>query len=134
MAQEKTLVIFKPDAVKKQVIGKLITRIEEKGFGLEYMQLKTLTDEELETHYEEHKDKPFFKDLKAFMKSGPVVVAVVAGENAIKSMRVMAGATDPLEADAGSIRAMYAESKGENIIHCSDSPESAQREINIFTK
>lgn len=132
--QEKTLIILKPDAVQRRLAGKIISRIEEKGYTIESMNMKTLTVDELNYHYEEHKEKPFFADLVEYMGSGPVVVIVVSGENVIKGMRKLSGATDPLEADNGSIRGMYALTKNENLIHSSDSPESAKREVAFFTK
>lgn len=132
--KEKTLIILKPDAVQRGLIGKIISRIEEKGYAIESMNMKELTREELNYHYEEHKEKPFFRELVEYMSSGPVVIMTVCGENTIKGMRRLAGATDPLEAEAGSIRGMYALTKTENLIHSSDSPESARREVAFFTK
>lgn len=132
--KEKTLIILKPDAVQRGLIGKIISRIEEKGYAIESMNMKELTREELNYHYEEHKEKPFFRELVEYMSSGPVVIMTVCGENTIKGMRRLAGATDPLEAEAGSIRGMYALIKTENLIHSSDSPESARREVAFFTK
>lgn len=132
--KEKTLIILKPDAVQRGLIGNIISRIEEKGYAIESMNMKELTREELNYHYEEHKEKPFFRELVEYMSSGPVVIMTVCGENTIKGMRRLAGATDPLEAEAGSIRGMYALIKTENLIHSSDSPESARREVAFFTK
>lgn len=134
MEKEKTLIILKPDAVKRKLMGKIIDRIESKSYDIEFMSMKTLSKEELEYHYAEHKEKGFFKDLVVYMSSGPVVVMVVTGENVIKGMRKLTGATDPTEADAGSIRGTYGCIKNENLIHASDSLESAIREVNFFLK
>ncbi len=132
MAVEKTLVILKPDAMERGIVGEIISMIEKKTFKITYMAIKNLTDEDLEYHYAEHKDKPFFPSLASYMKRGPVVVMVVEGENAIKGFRKLTGATDPMEADNGSIRGRFALTKDENIVHASDSPESAQRESDFF--
>lgn len=132
MAVEKTLVLLKPDAMERGIVGEIITMIEKKTFKIAHLAVKQLTDEDLEYHYEEHKEKAFFPFLAAYMKRGPVVVLVVEGENAIKGFRKLTGATDPMEADNGSIRGRFALTKDENIVHASDSPESAQREINFF--
>ncbi|QSX08874.1 nucleoside-diphosphate kinase [Alkalibacter rhizosphaerae] len=134
MAVEKTLVILKPDAMERGIVGEIISMIEKKTFKITYMAIKNLTDEDLEYHYAEHKDKPFFPSLASYMKRGPVVVMVVEGENAIKGFRKLTGATDPMEADNGSIRGRFALTKDENIVHASDSPESAQRESDFFVK
>ena len=134
MEKEKTLIILKPDAVKRKLMGKIIERIENKNYNIEFMSMKTLTVGELNYHYEEHKEKPFFSDLVSYMSSGPVVVMVVTGDNVIKGMRKLTGATDPLESDAGSIRGMFVSTKNENLIHASDSPESAHREVSYFLR
>lgn len=134
MEKEKTLIILKPDAVKRKLMGKIIERIENKSYDIEFMSMKNLTVDELNYHYAEHKDKPFFNDLVSYMSSGPVVVMVVSGNNVIKGMRKLTGATDPLEADAGSVRGMFAATKNENLIHASDSTESAQREVSFFLR
>ncbi|NTW71903.1 MAG: nucleoside-diphosphate kinase [Eubacteriaceae bacterium] len=131
---ERTLVLLKPDAVKRKLVGKIIERIEDKKLDIDYLSLRTLNVEELKYHYAEHVEKPFFPSLCEYMSSGPVVIMVVKGENAISALRKMSGATDPLEADAGSIRGMYAPTKSENVIHSSDSEKSADREINFFVK
>ncbi|MBF7097412.1 nucleoside-diphosphate kinase [Alkalibacter sp. M17DMB] len=132
MALEKTLVILKPDAMERKIVGEIISMIEKKTYTISHMQIKELNDDDLSYHYAEHKDKPFFPSLASYMKRGPVVVMVVEGENAIKGFRKLTGATDPLDAENGSIRGRFALTKDENIIHASDSPESAEREINFF--
>lgn len=134
MQHEKTLIILKPDTVKRKLIGKIIAKIEEKNYTIESMSMKNLSQEDLHYHYEEHKEKGFFADLLDYMGSGPVVVMVVSGEHVIKGMRKLSGATDPLEAEVGSIRGTYALTKNENLIHSSDSIESAQREVAYFSK
>ncbi|MFZ7134059.1 MAG: nucleoside-diphosphate kinase [Eubacteriales bacterium] len=132
MEKEKTLIILKPDAVKRRLMGNIIAKIENKNYTIEFMSMKTLTEKELNYHYAEHKDKSFFTDLLQYMTSSPVVIMVVSGDNVIMGMRKLTGATDPLEADAGSIRGAFASTKNENLIHASDSPESAEREITFF--
>lgn len=132
MSTERTLILIKPDGVRRALIGEVISRIERKGLSIERMELRTLARETAEAHYGEHREKPFFGELVDFITGGPLVAMVVAGESAITAMRQLAGATNPIEADAGSIRGEFATVIGENIIHGSDSPESAQREIGIF--
>lgn len=134
MAVEQTLVLLKPDAMERGIVGEIITMIENKTFKLAHLAIKSLTEEDLAYHYAEHKDKPFFPSLASYMKRGPVVVLVVEGENAIKAFRKLTGATDPLEAENGSIRGRFALTKDENIVHASDSPESAKREIAFFVE
>lgn len=132
MATETTLILVKPDGVSRGLVGEVIRRIEAKGFTLSALELRTLERETAEQHYAEHTERPFFGELVEFITSGPLVCMAVTGENAIKGMRQLAGATDPLEAAPGSIRGDFATIIGENIIHGSDSPESAQRELGIF--
>jgi nucleoside-diphosphate kinase len=132
MAIEKTLVLLKPDAMERGIVGEILTMIEKKSFRITHLAIKNLTDEDLEYHYAEHKEKSFFPFLASYMKRGPVVVLVVEGENAVKGFRKLTGATDPMEADMGSIRGRFALTKDENIVHASDSTESAQREIDFF--
>ncbi|WP_343029925.1 nucleoside-diphosphate kinase [Alkalibaculum sporogenes] len=134
MQCEKTLIILKPDAIKRNLVGKIIGKIEEKNYTIESMNMKTLSVEDLTYHYDEHKGKGFFPDLLDYMSSGPVVIMVVSGDNVIKGMRKLCGATDPLEADAGTIRGTYASTKNENLIHSSDSIESSKREVAYFIK
>ena len=134
MSTEKTLSIIKPDAVKKNVIGKIITRFEENGLYLVAAKLIHLSDEKASGFYAEHIGKSFFEDLKKFMTSGPVFVQVLEGENAVAKNREVMGATNPEEADAGTIRKEFALSIGENSVHGSDSLENAKIEIDFFFK
>jgi len=132
MAIERTLSIIKPDAVAKNVIGEIETRFEKAGLKLVEMQMKQLSKEDAEGFYAEHKERPFFADLVAFMTSGPVVVQVLEGENAIAANRDLMGATNPQEAAEGTIRRDFAESIDANAVHGSDSAASAEREIAYF--
>ncbi|MBU2967236.1 nucleoside-diphosphate kinase [Amphritea sp. 2_MG-2023] len=132
MAIERTFSIIKPDAVAKNVIGKIVSRFESNGLKIVEMQLKQLTREEAEGFYAEHKERPFFGDLVEFMTSGPVVVQVLEGENAIALNRELMGATNPQEAAEGTIRRDFAQSIDANAVHGSDSPASAEREIAYF--
>ncbi|MFD1215261.1 MULTISPECIES: nucleoside-diphosphate kinase [Microbulbifer] len=132
MAVERTLSIIKPDAVAKNVIGEIESRFEKAGLRIVAMKMVQLSQEKAEGFYAEHKERPFFKDLVGFMTSGPVVVQVLEGENAIKANRDLMGATNPKEAEAGTIRADFAESIDANAVHGSDSPESAEREVSYF--
>ena len=130
--KEQTLSIIKPDAVKKNVIGKIITRFEENGLHLVAGKLIHLTDELASGFYAEHDGKPFFNDLKNFMTSGPVFIQVLEGDNAIQKNRELMGATNPQEAAEGTIRADFAKSIDANAVHGSDSLVSAKREIEYF--
>lgn len=132
MAIERTLSIIKPDAVAKNVIGEIESRFEKAGLKIVEMQLKQLSDEEAQGFYAEHKERPFFGDLVSFMTSGPVVVQVLEGENAIMANRNLMGATNPQEAAEGTIRRDFAESIDANAVHGSDSAASAEREIAYF--
>jgi len=132
MAVERTLSIIKPDAVAKNVIGKIYSRFESKGLKIVASKMQHLSQEKAEGFYAEHKERPFFGDLVKFMTSGPVVVQVLEGENAIATHRDLMGATNPKEAEEGTIRADFAESIDANAVHGSDSPESAAREIAYF--
>ena len=132
MSVQRTLSIIKPDAVKKNVIGEIISRFESNGLKLVAAKLIHLNDELASGFYAEHEGKPFFEDLKKFMTSGPVFVQVLEGENAISLNRELMGNTDPKQAAPGTIRADYANSIDANAVHGSDSPESAAREINYF--
>ena len=129
---EHTLSIIKPDAVSKNIIGKIISRFEESGLNLVAGKLIHLTDEMASGLYPEHDGKPFFNDLKSFMTSGPVFVQVLEGENAVQKNRELMGSTNPQEAAAGTIRADFANSIDANAVHGSDSIESAKREIEYF--
>lgn len=132
MAIERTLSIIKPDAVGKNVIGEIYTRFEKAGLRIVAARMKHLSKAEAEGFYAEHRERGFFGDLVAFMTSGPVVVSVLEGENAVALHRNLMGATDPKKAEAGTIRADFAVSIDENAVHGSDSPESAAREIAYF--
>ena len=129
---EMTLSIIKPDAVAKNVIGKIEQRIEDAGLKIVASKMLHLSIEKAQGFYAEHEGKPFFNALVEFMTSGPVIVQVLAGENAIMLNRELMGNTNPKEADAGTIRADFAESIDANAVHGSDSPVSAKREIEYF--
>ncbi len=132
MAIERTFSIVKPDAVAKNVIGEIYSRFERAGLRIVAAKMIHLSREKAEGFYAEHKERPFFGALVDFMTSGPVMVQVLEGENAIKANREIMGATNPAEALRGTIRADYAVSVDENAAHGSDSPESAEREISYF--
>ena len=134
MALERTLSIIKPDAVAKNVIGEIYTRFERAGFKIVEAKMVQLDDVLAGGFYAEHKERPFYKDLVAFMTSGPVVVSVLEGEGAVLRHRELMGATNPKEATAGTLRADYATSIDANAVHGSDSVESAAREISYFFK
>jgi len=129
---ERTLSIIKPDAVAKNVIGKIIDRFESNGLRIAAMKKIKLTKEDAAKFYEVHKERPFFNDLCEYMSSGPVVVMVLEGENAVAKNRELMGATDPKEAAPGTIRADFAESIEANAVHGSDSLENAKKEISFF--
>lgn len=129
---ERTLVLVKPDGVQRGLIGEVIGRIERKGFKIVALELRTLDRQTAETHYGEHKDKPFFKDLVDFITGGPLVAAVIEGNEAISAWRTMMGATNPANAAMGTIRGDLATETQFNVSHGSDSPESAAREIKLF--
>lgn len=132
MAIERTFSIVKPDAVAKNVIGQIYARFESAGLKIVASKMVHLSKEKAEGFYAEHKERPFFNDLVAFMTSGPVMVQVLEGENAIKANREIMGATNPAEAARGTLRADFANSIDENAVHGSDAPESAAREIAYF--
>ena len=132
MAIERTLSIIKPDAVGKNVIVQIESRFEAAGLTILAMKMLQLDDEVAGGFYAEHKERPFYQDLVGFMTSGPVVVQVLEGENAIAKNRELMGATNPMEAEAGTIRADFAASIDANAVHGSDSPESAVREVAYF--
>ncbi len=132
MTIEVTLSIIKPDAVKKNVIGEIYSRFEKAGLKIIQAQMISLTQEEAEGFYEVHKDRPFFNDLVSFMISGPVMIQVLEGDNAVSLNRELMGATNPKEGDAGTIRADFADSNDANAVHGSDSLENAAIEINYF--
>ena len=132
MAVERTLSIIKPDAVAKNVVGQILTRFEAAGLQVVALKMQQLSQEQAEGFYAEHSERPFFKDLVAFMTSGPVTVQVLEGEDAIALNRQLMGATNPQEADAGTIRADFASSIDANAVHGSDSATSAAREVAYF--
>lgn len=129
---ERTLVLVKPDGVERGLIGEVLKRIETKGFKLVALELRTLDRATAEAHYGEHADKPFFGSLVDFITSGPLVAAVIEGNEAIASWRSMMGATNPVAAAPGTIRGDLATEMQNNVSHGSDSPESAAREIKLF--
>jgi nucleoside-diphosphate kinase len=132
MAVERTLSIIKPDAVAKNVIGKIYSRFETNGLKVAAAQMRWLSRGEAEGFYAVHRERPFFKDLVEFMISGPVMIQVLEGENAIQKNRDLMGATDPKKAAAGTIRADFAESIDANAVHGSDGPDTAQVEVAYF--
>lgn len=132
MAIERTFSIIKPNAVAKNVIGEVITRFEKRGLSVAAAKFTRLTREKTEGFYIEHKDRPFFQSLVHFMTSGPVLLMVLEGENAIQLNREIMGATDPAKAAEGTIRKDFADSIEANAVHGSDSPNSAEREISYF--
>lgn len=129
---EKTFSIIKPNAVQDNNIGNIIARFEKEGLRISAAKLANLTKEKAEGFYIEHKERPFFGELVNFMTSGPVVLMVLEGENAVEKNRKIMGATNPAEAEEGTLRKLYAKSLGENAVHGSDSQASAEREINYF--
>jgi len=129
---ENTFIMVKPDGVQRGLIGEVVKRFEEKGFTLVGGKLMNISTELAKEHYGEHKERPFFGELVDFITSGPVFAMVWQGENVISTARNMIGATNPSEATPGSIRGDFAVTVGKNIIHGSDSAESAEREINLF--
>ena len=128
----RSLILIKPDAFGRNLTGEIIARFERKGLRLQGLKLMTMSRELGERHYEEHTGKPFFGELVEFISSGPLVAMVVAGERAVEASRQVIGATDPLQASAGSIRGEYAISVGQNMVHGSDSDASAAREVALF--
>ncbi|CCI82832.1 nucleoside-diphosphate kinase [Corynebacterium otitidis] len=130
---ERTLILIKPDGVKRGLVGEIISRIEKKGLSLAALDLRVADRATAEKHYEEHQDKPFYGELVDFVTSGPLIAGVVEGENAIDAWRQLAGGTDPVaKAAPGSIRGDFGLTVSENVVHGSDSPESAEREIGIW--
>ncbi|MDQ0155221.1 nucleoside-diphosphate kinase [Robertmurraya andreesenii] len=131
---EKTFLMVKPDGVQRNLIGEIVSRFEKKGFQLVGAKLMSIPQELAEKHYGEHKERPFFGELVEFITSGPVFAMVWEGENVIATARTMMGATNPKDSLPGTIRGDFAATVGKNIIHGSDSPESAEREIGLFFK
>jgi nucleoside-diphosphate kinase len=132
LAIERTLFIVKPDAVQRRLIGRILAHVEERGFRIAEGRVTLLTREQCQEFYSEHVGKPFFNDLVEFMTSGPVVLTCLEREEAVATLREVIGATDPAQAAPGTIRKLYAESKGRNSVHASDSPASADREVKLF--
>jgi nucleoside-diphosphate kinase len=129
---ERTLVLIKPDAVRRGLVGEIIGRFERKGLSIESMVLRTMDADLADRHYAEHVDKPFYPPLKAFMTQGRLVAIVLSGDRAIDVVRTMSGVTDGRTAAAGTIRGDLSLSNRENLVHASDSPESAKREIALW--
>lgn len=134
MAVERTFGMIKPNATKKNYIGKILAMVEQDGFKIVHAKLKNITKAEAEGFYAEHKERPFFGSLVSFMTSGPSLLFVIEGEGAVDRYRKLMGATDPAKAAPGTIRKLYAESIEANSVHGSDSPASAAREIGYFFK
>lgn len=130
--EERTFIAIKPDGVKRGLIGRIIRKIEDKGFKIVALKMLQVSDELAAKHYAEHFGKPFYEALIKFITSGPIVAMVLQGENAVASVRKFMGQTDPNEAEVGSIRGDFAQVKRYNTIHGSDSLESAEREINLY--
>lgn len=129
---ERSLIILKPDAVQRGLIGPILTRIEQRGLRIVGMKLIQIDETLARRHYAVHEGKPFFNSLISYISSGPVVVMVVAGANVIEIVRSMVGATNPVKAAPGTIRGDFALEIGRNLIHASDSPENAEMEVNLF--
>jgi nucleoside-diphosphate kinase len=129
---ERTLVLIKPDGVRRGLIGAVISRIERKGLSIVAMELRTLDRETATSHYAEHEGKPFYEPVLSYITSGPLEALVAEGPRAVAAFRGLAGATDPVQATPGTIRGDHALEVGENVVHGSDSAESAQREMKIF--
>ena len=128
----KTFFMIKPDGVQRNLVGEIISRVEAKGFSITKIKMMTISKELAEQHYGEHKDKPFFSDLVSFIISGPVVAMQVEGENVVVQIRNLMGATNPSESTPGSIRGDLATELDKNVVHGSDSDESAERELSLF--
>ena len=133
-SEERTFVAIKPDGVKRGLIGRIIQRFEDKGFKIVAMKLLQVTPELAAKHYEEHKGKSFYNRLIYYITSAPIVAMVIEGYNAVESVRHIVGATSPMNADVGTIRADFAQIMEYNVVHASDSLPSAEREINIYFK
>ncbi len=128
----KTFFMIKPDGVRRNLVGEVISRVEEKGFEITKIKMMMISKSLAEEHYEEHKDKPFFNDLVEFITSGPVVAMQVEGENVVAQIRNLMGATNPSDATPGSLRGDLATELDQNVVHGSDSDTSAERELNLF--
>ncbi|WP_028636273.1 nucleoside-diphosphate kinase [Nocardioides sp. URHA0032] len=129
---QRTLVLLKPDAVRRGLVGQILGRFEAKGLSLVELELRTINGEQADAHYAEHLDRDFYPPLRTFITSGPLVAVVVEGEEAVPVVRTLIGPTDGRQAPAGTIRGDYSLSNRENLVHASDSPESADREIALW--
>jgi len=129
---ERTLVLVKPDGVRRRLVGEVIARVERKGLDITQLQRMTLAREVAEEHYGEHRERPFFGELVDFITGGPLVAMVVEGPDAVRAVRGLMGATNPVDAAPGSIRGDLATVIGENVVHGSDSPDNGEREIALF--
>jgi nucleoside-diphosphate kinase len=130
--RDRTLILIKPDAVKRGIIGTILSRFEDKGFKIVKLKMIKLSKEDAKRFYDVHAGKPFFNDLISFITSGPIVAALIEGESAVETVRKMIGPTNPKEAPKGTIRGDFAKSITENVIHASDSPESFLREYKVI--
>ena len=129
---DRTLILVKPDAFERGLTGEIIARFERKGLRIAALKYMTVPREQAEEHYAEHRERPFFGELVEFITGGPLVAMVLEGHEAVKAARLLIGATNPIEAAPGSIRGAFGLEVGKNLVHGSDSPESAQREVGIF--
>jgi nucleoside-diphosphate kinase len=129
---ERTLVLVKPDGVRRGLVGEVVSRLERKGLTLVALQMRTLDRQTAEQHYGEHRERPFFGELVEFITGGPLVAMVVEGPRAVEAVRTLMGVTDPVKSAPGSLRGDFALEIGENLVHGSDSPESGQREVGLF--
>lgn len=130
--KEQTLVIIKPDGVRRKIAGKIIKRFENRYLDILDLKMETLTKEQLEQHYQHLVEKPFYPEIVEYMTSGPVILMILSGEDAIATVRQIVGATNPLEAQVGTIRGEFGQSKSQNLVHASDSAEAAKLEIARF--
>lgn len=129
---ERTLILFKPDCVQRRLVGRVLSRFEDKGFNVIAMKMMRVTPELSKQHYAEHVEKPFYPTLEQFITSGPIIAAVIEGLEAIRVVRDMLGATSGLKATAGTIRGDFSSSRQMNLVHASDGPDAAQREIGLY--
>ncbi|MCL6501649.1 MAG: nucleoside-diphosphate kinase [Pirellulales bacterium] len=129
---ERTLILFKPDCVQRRLVGRILARFEDKGFNLVAMKMMQVTPELARRHYAEHVDKPFYPSLEAFITGGPLIAAILEGPEAIRVVREMLGPTSGLKAPAGTIRGDFSSSRQMNLIHASDGPAAAEREIQLY--
>ena len=128
---ERTFAMIKPDGVQRKLVGEIISRFENKGLEIRALQLKNLDTDTARKHYEEHRGKPFYEDLVYYITSGPIILMAVEGFDAVRAVRQLVGATNPLEATPGSLRGDFCLEKATNLVHAADSPEAAQRELTL---